>query len=337
MHFDISYWSLWIYRGKISRTTSIGKSEGHQIKCVYRRKNPPENLLRLQESGATLIQADLTNIDIFDELLRGVSTVFHAAAIASDWGSYDQFRKANIDATVNLLEKAEELEVKKAIILSSISVHGFGNHSDSTEDGPYYLLTSNYQRSKLEMEKQAIKYNSKKMAVTIIRPGNVYGPGDTITMYPIFNAMKKGYMGYLAGGGKLTCPVYIEDLIDALLSAWKKDKANGQIFNITGGEKVTWKMLSDHSAYHLQIKPPGMNIPANIALTLATILEKIFLIVKSKTAPPLTTYRVSQLVNDYHFCMSKAEKVLDYKPKISLKEGIELTVDHYRKSFDEIS
>lgn len=304
---------------------------GNHVRCQYRREEPPRHLLELEKRGAELFQWDLTESTDSASLLKDIDTVFHVAALASDWGSYELFHKANVQATENLLQQGKKQGVKKCIALSSISVHGFGTHKNSTEEGPYYEPISHYQKSKLHMEKVALSYNSEEMAVSVIRPGNVYGPGDRTTMYPIFDAMKKGYMGYLDRGKRLTCPVFIDDLIEAMILVWNNKQSDGEIFNITGGEEITWREILEKSSKELKIKPPKLNLPGSVASFFATILEFLFKLFRSPTAPPLTRYRVSQLTHDYHFSIKKAEQLLSYKPQVPFCEGIEKTVKAYLK------
>lgn len=128
--------------------------------------------------------------------------VYHIAARTSDWGSRQDFEKDNIQATVTMLDAAQEAGVRHFVYVSSLSVHGFGPHRNSTEQGPYY------QESKRRAENMALSRHCQTFQVAVIRPGNVYGPDDTTMMFPLFEAIEKGRMGMVNGGRTLTPPIY---------------------------------------------------------------------------------------------------------------------------------
>ena len=178
-------------------------------------------------------------------------------------------------------------------------------------------------RSKKAAEEYILAGNSDRIKTTIIRPGNVYGPGDTTTFFRIFEAIERGIMGYIDGGNFLTCPVYIDDLVDAVIAAYEKPESAGKVFNITGGEKVTWRQLMEYSARLLDKKPPGLSLPAPVARFIARLLEMVFTIVRSRTGPPLTLYRVDHIAHNYHFSIDRAKQVLGFVPKTTWKHGFE--------------
>ena len=263
-------------------------------------------------------------------LLKDVHSVIHAAAKASDWGPIESFNLINCKATEKLFREASYAGVKKALYLSSLSVHGFGHHKETSEAGPYYPLINPYQISKKKGEEIALSLNGPDMSVSVIRPGNVYGPDDLTTMFPIFQAMEKGIMGYIDGGKSLSCPVYIDDLLDAIVLVWHSDMANGQLFNITCGENITWREILEINASCLGIKSPGLNIPGTVAMRMAKLMNSMYKAFKSRSGPLLTPYRVAQLVHDYHFSIDKASQLLGYQPKVLYREGIKEAVRSYR-------
>ncbi|MCK5250542.1 MAG: NAD(P)-dependent oxidoreductase [Spirochaetaceae bacterium] len=305
-------------------------NEGFKVRCVYRRTEVPTHLRRLETMGAELVRCDLTKSVDLKILLKDVHGVIHAAAKASDWGSIESFDRINCKATEKLFRESSSAGVKKALYLSSLSVHGFGHHKETSEAGPYYPLINPYQISKKKGEEIALSLNGPDMNVSVIRPGNVYGPDDLTTMFPIFKAMEKGIMGFIDGGKRLSCPVYIDDLLDAIVLVWHSEKANGQIFNITGGEIITWREILEINASCLGIKSPGLNIPGTVAMRMAKLMKSMYKAFKSRSAPPLTPYRVAQLVHDYHFSIDKATELLGYQPHVPYREGIKETVRSYR-------
>ncbi len=304
--------------------------QGFSVRAQYRRAQPPEYLTKLEKRGVELVRADLTEPEQIESILTGISGVVHAAAIAFDWGPKKLFDDINYTASVHLLDRAKAQGIHRFLFISSLAVHGFGAHKNSTEEGPYYSYDSEYQRSKKKAEDYVINSNSGEMQTVVIRPGNVYGPGDTTTFYPLFDAVEAGKVPLVGGGKYLTCPIHISDLMNAVYSAYISD-ISGQIFNITAGEDITWKDVFSLSAETLGVSPPNRNIPEWLALFASWVVERIYTLFPVLKTPAITRYRVKQVANDYHFDISKAKQMLDYKPKVLFKDGIGETAVAYRE------
>ena len=303
---------------------------GVQVRCSYRREKLTPVLESLRDSGAELQRGNLSDETYLEQLLDGISAVYHVAGKSSDWGSLESFRDANALAVDKLFKAAKKAGATRAVHLSSLSVHGFGPHKDSTEEGPYYRHINPYQISKKEGEDIALAANEPGFHLSVIRPGNVYGPQDTTTSFPIFEAMEAGKMGFLSKGAALTCPVYVDDLIDAILAAGEVPEAAGEVFNITGDELITWKELITLNAGALDLPVPKLNVPGALAMAVAHIMSGTAKLLRLKNSPPLTPYRVAQLTDDYHFSMEKARRILGYNPKVTYSEGVVKTAASYR-------
>ena len=310
--------------------------EGWRVRCHYRRPSVTDNLRELGKRGAELIRLDLAppeppvnNARIL-ELMKGADLVYHAAALTSDWGPRSSFERANVQAAEAVVDAAADSGVKRFVYVSSLSVHGFGPHRNSTEEGPYYPLTHYYQETKKRAESIVLSRIRKDFEVCVIRPGNVYGPCDTTMIFPIFNAIGKGIMGTVGGGGALTPPVFIDDLLDALIAAGTLPAAAGETVNITGDEDITWRQFLELAAAAVGCRPPRMNLPAWIALPLARVFNVLWAAAGAGKAPPITPYRVKQLSNDFHFDMSKARQLLGYDPKMSCAVGLKMAAESYR-------
>jgi hypothetical protein len=305
-------------------------NKGFMIRAQYRREKPPEHLKELNQAGVELVRADLTQTNQIKTVLPDISGIIHAAAIAFDWGPKKLFQDINYHATVQLLDEAKKQGVDTFLFISSLSVHGFGPHKNSTEDGPYYPYDSEYQRSKKAAEDYVIESNGDAIRTVVIRPGNVYGPGDTTTFYPLFEAIEAGKIPLAGGGSALTCPVHILDLVDAVYKAFISN-CSGEIFNITAGEDIRWKEVFTLSAAALGAAAPRVKIPAWIALFTSWFVEGLSTLIPFLPTPAVTRYRVKQVIHDYHFDISKAKQILGFTPKISFRDGVEETAAAYKE------
>ncbi len=305
---------------------------GYAVRAMYRRAFPPQHLINLQGTHCSLHRIDLTGDKALEEsipLLQSSYALIHAAAQTGDWGKLHAFLTNNYNTTVTLLEAAQITCCNIFVHVGTIAVHGFGNHEDSTEEGPYYPLRNPYQISKQKAEKAVIAAGSENFRTTVIRPGNVYGPGDTTTSFPLFDAIERGLMGYLGSGKTLTCPVYIDDLVEAIIKAMEKKESGGEIFNISGPDKVTWEEYLSECANLLGKPAPKIHLAPFVAKTAAAVLQTTFRLFRVSKAPPITFYRVHQLINNYHFSSQKAQSILGYYPTTDYKTGLTVTVKDY--------
>ena len=84
--------------------------------------------------------------------------------------------------------------------IGSIAVHGFGLHAQTTEEGPYYPLCCPYQRTKKQAEEEVLTRSAPGFRTVVLRPANVYGPGDTTTFYRLLAAQERGVRAPWAEG-----------------------------------------------------------------------------------------------------------------------------------------
>lgn len=334
---------------------------GHEVSGTY-RSNPPRDIRRYASgfpSGDRLsgtssgtgtgsissIQADLSDPDAVEELVRGKDAVIHVAGLVGDWGKKERFHRANIlpveyiIRSIRNIQESDPADAPKYFIhTSSISVHGFGNLVNAAEEGPYFRLITHYQRSKLQSEAIVQEFSRNNSTVCgIIRPGNVYGPEDTTTMYPMLDAIKDGKMGFVDGGKRLTCPVFIDDIVAAYISLLEKmeqdpEAVNGELFNITGGEQISWKEQIGLCAEKAGLPQPKLNAPGWLVLPVSGILAAVYALAGSKNPPDLTPYRIQQVRNNYHFSMEKARHLLGWEPRTPFAQGIVPTVRAWKET-----
>jgi nucleoside-diphosphate-sugar epimerase len=302
---------------------------GRTVRALYRRQNPPQGLLRLQERGAELVRGDLLDPETASRALVGVEAVVQAGGPSQYWGAEELFRSGIYEATLRLLEGSQRAGCRFFLYLSSLAVHGFGPHRGSTEEGPYYPLITPYQRYKQRTEQRVIAACTDEFRTLVLRPGDVYGPGDVTTFYRMFHYQRKRVKGVVGSGRHLTSLVYVEDLAEAILLALEKDWPSGTIINITGGEEVTWREVLDFSASLLGVRP-WLNLPVPVARFVVTaILGPFFSLVPLAVGQYLTPYAIEHVVQDFHFSIDKARRLLGFEPRVSWREGIRRTVEAY--------
>jgi nucleoside-diphosphate-sugar epimerase len=311
----------WVARGLAER--------GRAVRALYRRASPPAFLSRLAAGGAEVERRDLSLPDDARAAVRGAEAVVHAAALASDWGDPELFRRQNVEVTTRLLEEAREAGCRVFVHIGSIAVHGFGLHVQTTEEGPYYPLCCPYQRTKKQAEEEVLARNAPGFRTVVLRPADVYGPGDTTTFYRLLAAQERGVRGTLGGGLHLTSLLAVEDLVQAVALALESEASAGQVFNLTSGDPTTWRQLLGYTASLLGVRP-WFELPLFVARPAAAVLVALYGLLGLRKDPPLTPYRVEHVAYDFDFSIEKAQKVLGFTPAVGWRAGVERMVEAYR-------
>jgi nucleoside-diphosphate-sugar epimerase len=262
-----------------------------------------------------------------------MDVVYHLAGAVSDWGTLAYFRRINVDGTRNVLEAAVANHVDRLIYVSSAAVHGFPDACNMDETWPQPETSFPYCRSKQEAEALAIGYHNRgDIQVAIVRPGDVYGPGDRVVLRRLTGLLERGVVPLIARGARLGALTYVENLADGLILAGTMDRAAGEAHIITDGIKLTWREYAEKLSRALGVPGPRLSVGSTAARALASMLEIAYRFLGIRSRPPLTRYLVEHLSTDYHFSIDKARRELGYVPRVGLDVALERTAAWYRNA-----
>ncbi len=168
--------------------------------------------------------------------------------------------------------------------------------------------------------------------ITILRPGFIYGPHEKMWMPRLIESIKNGKAALIDGGTKETNVINVENLCRAIELCILNEKAFGQTFNLTDGEKVTKKMLFDAIADGMKIKRVTKKIPSSIARPFCEIVSGIAPFLPVATQQKLARYSRAAFrlagVNQ-GFTIKKAERELGYIDRVPFTIGIEQTMKYF--------
>jgi nucleoside-diphosphate-sugar epimerase len=265
--------------------------------------------------GFGFIRGDIRDFKLVKKITKDVDAVFHEAALTSVPLSVKNpvlTNDINVTGTLNLLKASSDLHVKRFIYASSCAIYGNTPPPQKNEDmapNP----TSPYGTSKLAAENYVKLFHELYGLETIsLRYFNVYGPrqnfsingneGGVITIF--LNKMLRNTPPVTYGDGEQTRDfVHVQDVVEANMLALNSKSAAGEAFNIATGAKVSVNQMTD---------------------TLKEILNRKNL--ETIHTPPRTGD-----IRHIYADISKAEKVLGFHPKNTLKEGLMTLVDWYTK------
>ena len=263
-------------------------------------------------NGFTVSPLDLIDPVSVSEYFKNKETdiVIHLAckipASFNDGEAADCFIP-NIQATMNMLETAVSLKASKFIYTSSISLYTMGASVFSEEDRihPYnYYSTSKYV-GEILCEQFCNSRGLQNMALRISSPYSTYYRHLTIIHRFVQAAVENKNIELWGSGKRSQDFVFIDDVVDAILLATKKD-ANG-VINIASGETISMLQLA----------------------------KKVL-----KAAEP-TKSRIAFLnkpdpQEDFvpHVNINLAKEKLGYEPKNSIDRGLKKLVSYYRNNKD---
>jgi nucleoside-diphosphate-sugar epimerase len=302
---------------------------GNRVVGLVRKTS---DLSLLEHLPVRLVVGSLEDRASLNQALRSVKLVYHAAAAVSDWGELEMFRRINVEGTRSLIEAAIQAGVKRFVYVSSIAVHSFIGASNLDETAPQLPTIFPYAKSKREAEKMVLTYHrQKKIQVTIVRPGDIFGPGDRVALLKMAPLLEKGIMGIVDNGRALGAFAYVENLVDGMILAGTRSEAVGQAYVITDGIKLTWKQYFEKLTDALEVHQPWYSINRYLAYGIAFVLEWIYRLFQIQSRPLLTRYVVKHLMGDFHFRIDKAERELGYQPRVDIDEAIRRTAEWYKK------
>jgi len=300
--------------------------EGHKVAAMVRN---PQGAAHLYKLGVNIIHGDLVNFENCLKATENVDTVYHIAALFRHQGVPKRaFWDVNATGSENILKASVHHGVRRFIHCSTVGVHGHIEHPPANEDAPY-SPGDPYQQSKMEGEEVAIRYmRQNHMAVTIVRPTGIYGPGD-LRFLKLFSAIQKGRFWMIGTGGVFYHLTYIDDLIDGILLCGKKPEAAGRIYILAGKEYVTLNDFTSLITEILGVQPyPKRRIPIWPVYTLGYLCELICQ--PFGIEPPLHRRRVDFFRKSRAFEINKATNELGFYPKVDLRTGLERTANWYR-------
>jgi len=254
--------------------------------------------------------------------LKGIDVIVHAAARVHvmDDDSSDplaEYRRVNVEGTVQLALKAAAEGVKRFIFISSIKVNG-----ELTGVGkPFTALDQPapkdpYGVSKLEAELALRKIaQDTGMELVIIRSPLVYGPGVRANFLSMMRWLDKGVPLPLGAIDNRRSLVSLTNLVDLVVTCIDHSRAGGQVFLVSDGEDLSTTALLKSMAHALGRKTSLVPLPAAMLVWPATLLGRKAL--------------AQRLCGSLQVDISHTQKILGWTPPSTMERALRQTADHY--------
>ena len=288
------------------------------VKLGYQVRGAVRGNFQDKEGQETLSVGDINDDTVWTHALVDVSVVIHLAArvhvmkdVASD--PLAEFRKVNVEGTLNLARQAVQAGVKRFIFISSIGVNGVAtapskafSESDKTNAHNAYAL------SKWEAEQGLMQMAVETgLDVVIIRPPLVYGFNAPGNFGSLMRAVQKGWPLPLGAVYNQRSLVALDNLVDFIITCISHPQAANQTFLVSDGHDLSTTELVRGMAQAVGGSARLLPVPVWALQAGATLLGK--------------GEAVQRLCGNLQVDISKARTLLGWVPPVSVADALKAT------------
>ncbi|MCP4714003.1 MAG: NAD-dependent epimerase/dehydratase family protein [Deltaproteobacteria bacterium] len=302
---------------------------GHRVRALVRT---PAKAVVLEGCNCELVAGDLLDAASLARAVAGQEVVYNCAGMVVEWGRREDFVRVNVDGTRSLLDAALAADVQRFVHASSVTVMGPPRDATPLTEAAVYTdrFFEYYTETKIASEKLVREYQrARGLAATIVRPGLIWGPGDTTILPRIEELAAKGLLWNIGGGRNVLCLAYIDHVVQAMMLAAESSQSVGQIYNIYDAEKRTSGDFFAALAGIMGLKPPQLSLPFSMLYGTAWLLELLYKLARSAQPPFITRYAICLLGCNYNYDIAKPKKELGYEPCVSFQAGMDRVAQWY--------
>jgi nucleoside-diphosphate-sugar epimerase len=313
-------------------TGATGFIGRHLVRALTARGHPVSALVRdparIDElPGARCRKGDLTEPGCLVEATKGAAVVYHLAAVVPGKGSRSRQWQVNCEGTRLLVRACIANGVGRLVFVSSVSVYA-PPLAAIVDEGHPTGGADTYGQSKAAAEREIAKAASTALRCVILRPCQVYGPGDTSG----YTARLRSLLGsrYAVAAGACSRPfslVHVDDVVGAIVAAGAVPLSHPCAINVAGPSLTSLRMLA---AAHRSITgraPKLVPMPA-AAIRFASELRWMSRTLAADAARPHwksygpSCVHGSLLLGGPEYSLHRLRSELGFVPSVSVREGL---------------
>ena len=201
--------------------------------------------------------ASVSDIDKLRGSADGCDVILHVAGIVAESPPEITFESINVSGTRNLVNEAERARVGRFIYVASLG-------ADRGE--------ADYHRSKIKAEELVQKFHGGWM---ILRPGNVYGPGDEVISLILNMVRTLPAIPVIDGGDDPFQPIWVDDLAQAIGDAVERTDLHGRILELAGGDRTSTNDVVTRLSMITGRDPVRVPVPNFLASAASSVAEML--------------------------------------------------------------
>lgn len=293
-------------------------AKGEHVVAMVRKSSDRSHLDRL---GVEVVECALDDAALLVECFPQVDRVFNCAAMVSDWGSWEDFRLANVVSVQNLIAASCKTGVQLFMHVSSTDVYG---HPDVPVDETAPLRRRGFPYGDTKIEAEEVLWKSVEeygLPIVVVRPASIYGPRSKT--FGDFAAEMIRDRTPLVPVRRSAGLIEVTNAVHAMLLLADSPQSVGRAYNLTDGGSTSFRDYFDRLAQELRLPPPlWLPVPRRFVYAVAAMLEFIYRSFGVRTAPPLTRSAVDMLTTEQGFSNERLRTDVNFEPLVDFDEGM---------------
>jgi 2-alkyl-3-oxoalkanoate reductase len=303
-------------------------SDGWNVRALVRTAAP-----ELAARGVEIRTGDVLQSESFSRAAIGCDVIFHTAALITQSGDWEAYRRTNVDGTQNAITAAEQSGAR-LLQLSSVAVYGAqgrfrvddaGVSIKTDETTPLGPLSerSVYARSKRESEALVLAaHDAGRIWATAVRPDVIYGPRDRQFVPRIAKILRFGFAPVIGGGRSVLPIVHAANVADGAIAAALSDVGGGKAYNLANDYDVTVREFFLMGGKGLSTRIRLVPIPLAVARSAIGVATRIARIATAGSSSIAAGNSLSFLTRGNPFTSDLAKRELGWSPRVRPAEGV---------------
>lgn len=303
-------------------------SRGWRLRSLARGDYP-----ELRALGVETLRGDLAELEDVVAAVQGCDAVIHVAAKAGVWGPYEDYHRANVEGTENVVRACHGQGVRALVFTSTPSVAHGGGDLEGVDESVGYAEggdLTHYQRTKIEAEKHVLSANRGDLATIALRPHLVWGPEDPNFMPRLVARSKAGKLRLIGDGTNLVDVTYIDNAaeahiraLDLLMQQGQEAPCAGKAYFISDGVPVAVGAFLNSLLDCAGLPALTRSVDPRLAWWAGYAMEAAWTVLQRRDEPPLTRFVASQLSTAHHYDLTAARRDLGYTAAVPMRVGLE--------------
>jgi nucleoside-diphosphate-sugar epimerase len=306
----------------------ITGASGFIGRALYERYTADGHAVRGMDLAADaargVVAGDVAERGGWQDQAAGCDLVVHTAAIVSLRLEHPrEVWAANVLGTLHALEAAERAGAR-FVHFSSVTVFGFDFPDGVDERHPVQPTGVPYPDTKIASEHLVLQAQLEgRVAATIIRPGDVYGPHSRAWATLPAELIRSRRLVLPGGGRGIFSPVYIDNLVDGVVLAAAAEEAVGQVFTLFDGVGIANKDF--FAPYAELVGRRLLTVPTGPAVAMAALVQRT-----ARLRPgdnDINPAALRYMLRHGTYSNAKARRVLGWSPAVTVEDGLTRTID----------